>query len=149
VEFHCARTHIPGRAVLDDWQVRVRDASSSASPNTHIQNLYQEWNDIKAASEVGQFVLFCIDQPYRRQACGKIAGKLRPGLLHQPPGRSGLSGGTGDTEGLRFWPSLRGPDAILKEKRWCCAVAFLGNRAKPIRGKFYLFAVIASPGVPG
>ncbi len=33
--------------------------------DTHIQNLYQEWDDIKKASEAGKFVLFCIDQAYR------------------------------------------------------------------------------------
>jgi len=75
VEFHCARTHIPGRAVLELASSRP-GCLILCITDTHIQNLYQEWNDIKAASEVGQFVLFCIDQPYRDKHVEKSLASL-------------------------------------------------------------------------
>jgi hypothetical protein len=64
VEFHCARTHIPGKAVRELARARP-GCLILCITDTHIQNLYQEWDDLKKASEVGQFVLFCIDQAYR------------------------------------------------------------------------------------
>ena len=64
VEFHCARTHIPGKAVLELAEARP-GCLILCITDTHIQNLYQEWNDIKKASERGLFVLFCIDQDYK------------------------------------------------------------------------------------
>jgi hypothetical protein len=64
VEFSCARTHIPGKAVLELAEARP-GCLILCITDTHIQNLYQEWNDIKKASETGKFVLFCIDQAYK------------------------------------------------------------------------------------
>jgi hypothetical protein len=64
VEFQCARTHIPGKAVLEQALVRP-GCLILCITDTHIQNLYQEWDSLKKASEVAQFVLFCIDQAYR------------------------------------------------------------------------------------
>jgi len=64
VEFLCTRTHIPGKAVRELAKARP-GCLILCITDTHIQNLYQEWEDLKKASEVGQFVLFCIDQAYR------------------------------------------------------------------------------------
>jgi hypothetical protein len=64
VEFLCTRTHIPGKAVQELAKARP-GCLVLCITDTHIQNLYQEWEDLKEASEVGQFVLFCIDQAYR------------------------------------------------------------------------------------
>lgn len=64
VEFFCMRTSLPGEAILDLARARP-GCLILCITDTHIQNLYQEWDNLKAASEVGQFVLFCIDQAYR------------------------------------------------------------------------------------
>ncbi|NMB86482.1 MAG: VWA domain-containing protein [Methanothrix sp.] len=64
VEYFCTRTHIPGAAVLELATMRP-GCLILCITDTHIQNLYQEWEDLKKASEIGQFVLFCIDQAYR------------------------------------------------------------------------------------
>ncbi|NMC10677.1 MAG: VWA domain-containing protein [Methanothrix sp.] len=64
VEYFCTRTHIPGAAVLKLARSRP-GCLILCITDTHIQNLYQEWEDLKKASEIGEFVLFCIDQAYR------------------------------------------------------------------------------------
>ena len=64
VEFFCTRTHIPGRRILELAQGRP-GCLILCITDTHIQNLYQEWEDIKRASEVGRFVLFSIDPAYK------------------------------------------------------------------------------------
>lgn len=64
VEFFCMRTSLPGEAILNLARARP-GCLILCITDTHIQNLYQEWDNLKAASEVGQFVLFCIDQAYR------------------------------------------------------------------------------------
>lgn len=64
VEFFSTRTHIPGKAIKELAQERP-GCLIICITDTHIQNLYQEWDDIKKASEAGNFVLFCIDQAYR------------------------------------------------------------------------------------
>jgi hypothetical protein len=64
VEFFCTRTHIPGRRILELAQGRP-GCLILCITDTHIQNLYQEWEDIKRASEMGRFVLFSIDPAYR------------------------------------------------------------------------------------
>jgi len=64
VEFLCTRTHIPGKAVRELAKARP-GCLVLCITDTHIQNLYQEWESLKEASKVGQFVLFCIDQAYR------------------------------------------------------------------------------------
>ncbi len=64
VEFFSTRTHIPGKAIRKLAEERP-SCLIICITDTHIQNLYQEWDDIKKASESGDFVLFCIDQAYR------------------------------------------------------------------------------------
>ena len=64
VEFISTRTHIPGKAIRELAEQRP-GCLILCITDTHIQNLYQEWDDIKKASEAGKFVLFCIDQAYR------------------------------------------------------------------------------------
>ena len=64
VEFLCTRTHIPGKAVLELAEERP-GCIILCITDTHIQNLYQEWEDLKKASWIGEFVLFCIDQAYK------------------------------------------------------------------------------------
>lgn len=61
VEYICARTHIPGREVLDQASAR-KGCLVLCITDTHIQNLYTEWEYLKEASQCGEFVLFCIDQ---------------------------------------------------------------------------------------
>ncbi len=64
VEFFATRTHIPGKRILELAENRP-GCLILCITDTHIQNLYQEWEDIKRASEVGRFVLFSIDPAYR------------------------------------------------------------------------------------
>lgn len=64
VEFFCTRTHIPGKAIRE-LAVARPGCLILCITDTHIQNLYQEWDSIKKASAAGKFVLFCIDQEYR------------------------------------------------------------------------------------
>ena len=64
VEFFSTRTHIPGKAIRTLAEQRP-GCLILCITDTHIQNLYQEWDDIKRASEKGKFVLFCIDQAYK------------------------------------------------------------------------------------
>jgi hypothetical protein len=64
VEWICERTSIPGKAVMELAEMRP-GCLILCITDTHIQNLYQEWDNLKKASEVGQFVLFCIDQASR------------------------------------------------------------------------------------
>ncbi len=64
VEFFSTRTHIPGKAIRKLAEQRP-GCLILCITDTHIQNLYQEWDDIKRASEAGNFVLFCIDQAYK------------------------------------------------------------------------------------
>jgi hypothetical protein len=64
VEFFSTRTHIPGKAIRELAEQRP-GCLILCITDTHIQNLYQEWDDIKKASEAGNFVLFCIDQAYK------------------------------------------------------------------------------------
>lgn len=74
VEFFSTRTHIPGKAVRRLAEERP-GCLILCITDTHIQNLYQEWEDIKRAAEAGRFVLFCIDQAYRdRNAEKALAG---------------------------------------------------------------------------
>ncbi|MFZ1315936.1 MAG: VWA domain-containing protein [Methanothrix sp.] len=64
VEFFCTRTHIPGNRIRELAWARP-GCLILCITDTHIQNLYQEWEDIKKAAEVGSFVLFSIDPAYR------------------------------------------------------------------------------------
>ena len=53
VEFFSTRTHIPGKAIRELAEQRP-GCLILCITDTHIQNLYQEWDDIKKASEAGQ-----------------------------------------------------------------------------------------------
>jgi hypothetical protein len=64
VEFFSTRTHIPGKAIRQLAKERP-GCLILCITDTHIQNLYQEWEDIKKAADAAHFVLFCIDQAYR------------------------------------------------------------------------------------
>lgn len=64
VEFFSTRTHIPGKAIRALAEERP-GCLILCITDTHIQNLYQEWDDLKKASQAGNFVLFCIDQAYK------------------------------------------------------------------------------------
>jgi len=64
VEFLATRTHIPGKKIRELAQARP-GCLIICITDTHIQNLYQDWEEIKRASEVGRFVLFSIDPAYR------------------------------------------------------------------------------------
>jgi hypothetical protein len=64
VEFLCTRTHIPGKAVLELAKERP-GCIIFCITDTHIQNLYPEWEYLKKTSDIGNFVLFCIDQAYK------------------------------------------------------------------------------------
>ena len=75
VEFFSTRTHIPGRAVRALAEERP-GCLILCITDTHIQNLYQEWEDIKKAAEAGRFVLFCIDQDYRDKNAEKALAGL-------------------------------------------------------------------------
>jgi hypothetical protein len=61
VEYFCGRTNIPGKAMLELAQIR-KGCLILCITDTHIQNLYLEWEHLKKVSEVGSFVLFCVDQ---------------------------------------------------------------------------------------
>ncbi len=61
VEFICSRTHIPGQVILELANER-KGSLIMCITDTHIQNLYMEWDSIRKAAELGRFVVFCIDQ---------------------------------------------------------------------------------------
>ncbi len=61
VENICTRTHIPGQEILDLARKR-KGCLILCITDTHIQNLYTEFDYIKEAAQMGDFVLFCIDQ---------------------------------------------------------------------------------------
>lgn len=61
VEYICSRTHIPGREVLEQASAR-EGCLILCITDTHVQNLYTEWEFLKEASQCGEFVLFCIDE---------------------------------------------------------------------------------------
>jgi len=74
VEFFSTRTHIPGKAIRALAEQRP-GCLILCITDTHIQNLYQEWEDIEQAARAGSFVLFCIDQDYKdRHVEGALAG---------------------------------------------------------------------------
>jgi hypothetical protein len=60
IEYLCSRTHIPGEDILK--LAREREGCLVLCiTDTRIQNLYTEWECLKQASEICDFVLFCID----------------------------------------------------------------------------------------
>jgi hypothetical protein len=64
VEFMCSRTHIPGQAILELASER-KGCLILCITDTHIQNLFTEWEFIRKTSESSSIVLFCIDQAGR------------------------------------------------------------------------------------
>jgi hypothetical protein len=64
VEYICTRTHIPGREILKLARMR-KGCLILCITDTRIQNLYTEFDYIKEAAQIGDFVLFCIDQAGR------------------------------------------------------------------------------------
>jgi hypothetical protein len=64
VEYMCGRTSIPGK-VIQDLALSRKGCMILCITDTHIQNLYLEWDHLKGASETSSFVLFCIDQAGR------------------------------------------------------------------------------------
>lgn len=64
VEYICTRTHIPGREI-HDLARRRKGCLILCITDTHIQNLYTEFDYIREAALMGDFVLFCIDQAGR------------------------------------------------------------------------------------
>jgi hypothetical protein len=74
VEFFSTRTHIPGKAIRALAEERP-GCLILCITDTHIQNLYQEWEEIERAAQAGDFVLFCLDQDYKdRHVEGALAG---------------------------------------------------------------------------
>jgi len=74
VEFFSTRTHIPGKAIRALAEQRP-GCLILCITDTHIQNLYQEWEEMERAARAGRFVLFCIDQDYKdRHVEGALAG---------------------------------------------------------------------------
>ena len=57
-------TSIPGK-VIQDLALSRKGCMILCITDTHIQNLYLEWDHLKGASETSSFVLFCIDQAGR------------------------------------------------------------------------------------
>lgn len=56
-----SRTHIPGEEMLE--LARAREGCLILCiTDTHIQNLYREWDRLHKAAKMSQFVLFCIDE---------------------------------------------------------------------------------------
>jgi len=64
VEFLCSRTHIPGQAILELASER-KGCIILCITDTHIQNLFTEWDFIRKTSESSSIVLFCIDRAGR------------------------------------------------------------------------------------
>lgn len=75
VEHICARTHIPGAEVLELASAR-KGCLILCITDTHIQNLYTEWEYLKEAAKQGDFVLFCIDQAGKDKYVEEALGSL-------------------------------------------------------------------------
>jgi hypothetical protein len=75
VEHICARTHIPGMEVMGLAKAR-KGCLILCMTDTHIQNLYTEWEFLLEASRQGNFVLFCIDQAGRDKYVEEVLRSL-------------------------------------------------------------------------
>lgn len=75
VQYIGSRTHIPGELLLNLAKARKKCLILCIT-DTHIQNLYTEWDYIKEASEVGQFVLFCIDEANKNKQVEEALGSI-------------------------------------------------------------------------
>lgn len=75
VEYFCTRTHIPGKEILELARKR-KGCLILCITDTHIQNLYTEFDYIKEAAQFGEFVLFCIDQAGRDKYVENVFGSI-------------------------------------------------------------------------
>jgi hypothetical protein len=75
VEFICSRTHIPGQAILDLASER-KGCIILCITDTHIQNMFREWDLIRRTSESSSIVLFCIDREGRDKYVDNLFGDL-------------------------------------------------------------------------
>jgi hypothetical protein len=70
-----SRTHIPGEEVLGLAGARP-GCLILCITDTHIQNLYNEWESIQAAAAIGRFVLFSIDEANKNKQVDEALGDL-------------------------------------------------------------------------
>jgi hypothetical protein len=70
-----SRTHIPGEEVLGLAKARP-GCLILCITDTHIQNLYNEWDSIQAAAGIGRFVLFSIDEANKNKQVDEALGDL-------------------------------------------------------------------------
>lgn len=70
-----SRTHIPGEEVLNLAEQRP-GCLILCITDTHIQNLYSEWDSIQEAAKIGRFVLFSIDEANRNRKVDEALGDL-------------------------------------------------------------------------
>ncbi|HRW83315.1 MAG TPA: VWA domain-containing protein [Methanothrix sp.] len=70
-----SRTFIPGREVLGLARARP-GCLILCITDTHIQNLYTEWEFVSEAAGIGRFVLFCIDEANKNRQVEEALGDL-------------------------------------------------------------------------
>ena len=70
-----SRTHIPGEEVLGLAKARP-GCLILCITDTHIQNLYTEWELLSEAAGLGRFVLFCIDEANKNRLVEEALGDL-------------------------------------------------------------------------
>ncbi len=70
-----SRTHIPGQKVLNLARGRP-GCLILCITDTHIQNLYSEWEAIQEAAGIGRFVLFSIDEANKNRRVEEALGDL-------------------------------------------------------------------------
>lgn len=78
VEHLCGRTYLPGRAILEMAEAK-KGCLILCITDTHIQNLYTEWDYLEEVSTIASFVLFCIHQEgtdRRVEDALKLLGKV-------------------------------------------------------------------------
>jgi hypothetical protein len=78
VEHLCGRTSLPGRAILEMAKAK-KGCLILCISDTHIQNLYTEWDYLEEVSSIASFVLFCIHQEgtdRRVEEALKLLGKV-------------------------------------------------------------------------
>jgi len=78
VEHLCGRTYLPGEAILEMAKSK-KGCLILCITDTHIQNLYTEWDYLKEVSSNASFVLFCIHQEgtdQRVEDALKLLGKV-------------------------------------------------------------------------
>lgn len=78
VEHLCGRTYLPGKAILEMAEAK-KGCLILCITDTHIQNLYTEWDYLEDVSSIASFVLFCIHQEgtdRRVEDALKLLGKV-------------------------------------------------------------------------